>query len=168
MRATLYTIILAGMLVLTVVPATASADFHPVCEPPVAAYANVELHTPPGDTGPFTYSGGAYCPSAEIEITELELIHIPDYGVPSQVANTTAGPCASTTTNPCTATDTAPAGAGTFLVRMTFDVDDPATPGVDFPDVVREGLFEYLGVGQPIPLCVSAGVIPQQIGTCTI
>lgn len=166
MRGTLYTIIVASLIALATVPATASADFHPVCEPPAAAYANVEMHVDPDDDSSFIYRGGAYCPSTTITITELELVHVPDTGVPSQVANTTGDPCQSTTTKGCIVSDTAPAVGGTYEVHMTFDVDDPETDGVDYPGVERSGTWLYLGVGQPIPLCVSAGAVPVQVGAC--
>lgn len=106
MRGTLTVIVALSLISLTVVPSTASADFHPVCEPPPAAYANVELHATNGSN--LTYSGGAYCPSAEVTIVELELIHEPLYDEPTQVANVTAPACSSTTTQGCTVTDVAP------------------------------------------------------------
>lgn len=166
MRGILTAVIALSLISLTVVPSTASADFHPVCEPPPAAYANVELHAPNGSN--LTYSGGAYCPGTEVTIVELKLIHEPQYGVPSQVANVTAPACSSTTTQGCTVTDDAPRKAGFYTVNMTFHVDDPSTEGIDFPNVTREGHYRDLGVGTPVPLCVSAGAVPVMVGTCSV
>lgn len=168
MRGTLYTIVAASLILVTVVPSTASADFHPVCDPPAAAYANVELNVDPSNGSAFEYRGAVYCPSTEVTIVELEILRFPDYGPVSQVDNATAEPCASTTTEACLLEDTARALAGTYEVNMTFHVDDPATEGIDFPNVTRSGLYRYHGVGQPVPLCVSAGAVPVMVGTCTV
>lgn len=169
MRRTLYALVAASLIAVTVVPATAVADFHPVCEPPAAAYANVDLSVEEFDPfyeSDFEYRGLVYCPEAEVTVVELELLVYPGYGAPDQVANTTADPCTPTVTEPCAVQDTAPAASGTYEVTMTFHVDDPATPGIDFENVTRSGVYFYPGFGHPVPLCVSAGVVPVQVGTC--
>lgn len=171
MRGTLTIIVALSLIALTVVPSTASADFHPVCEPPAAAYANVALHH---DGDPYypswQYRAGVYCPSTVVTIVELELLYLSGPDAPTQIDNVTADPCESTATQGCFASGSVGAqvaATGTYKVNMTFHVDDPATEGIDFPNVTRAGLYHYAG-GAPVPLCVSAGAVPVMVGSCSV
>lgn len=158
---------IALVVALVAVPMTVSADFHPVCEPPPAAYANVELHAYPlGYDTVLVYSGAVYCPGTVVTIEELELLDDPLDGPAVQVTNDTGEPCDAGTTTPCIVSDTAPNAAGTYRVRMIFDVDDPATPELDFDNVTRVGRYVYTGQGQPVPICVHVGALPIAAGLC--
>lgn len=163
---TLTTLVALGtILALAAIPAPAAADFHPVCQPPAAAYANVDLAVDP-TTDEMVYAGEVYCPSAEVTITELALFEVPDDAAPVQLANTTGDACDSALTEPCFLDSVADAPAGLLRVDMTFDVDDPATDGVDFPGIERSGTWLWLGDGQPIPVCRSVGFVPISAGAC--
>lgn len=151
-----------GLLtVLVTVPAPAAADFHPVCEPPAAAYANVGAYADL-DGSQVTYAGGAYCPGTTVTITALTLFSVqedPAGDILTEVDTTSGDPCASTTLSPCIEqASVAGLADGIYEIQMSFDVDDPATPGVDFEDVERRGRFLWAGAGQPVPLCVHNGI----------
>lgn len=164
---TLTTLVALGtLLTLAAIPAPAAADFHGVCTGFATAYANVELVYDP-TTEAMAYGGEVNCPDSVVTITEVELVHVPDAGVPTQVANVTGEACEATVTMPCYLYDSGvDAPTGTLEVHMTFDVDDPATDGVDYPGVERSGTWLWLGDGQPVPVCRSVGFVPISAGAC--
>lgn len=147
---------------LAAVAAPAAADFHPDCEPPLAAYANVWLGDESPDDDTLTYRGGVYCPGANVAITSLVLVDV-DTG--TQVDAAPSETCQAGVSEPChTAGSVADLAPGTYNVSMTFDVDNPDTD-TSFQDVPRHQHFEWLGAGQPVPVCAHAGAIPASAGT---
>lgn len=165
-RTTATLTVLGLIAAMAAIPAPASADFHPVCTGMVTAYANVDLVQDP-TTGEMSYSGAVNCPDTVVTIQEVELVHHPAMAGPDQLANVTGEACEASLTQPCYPMDgVESAPMGILTVHMTFDVDDPATDGVDFPGIQRNGTWMWFGMGQPVPLCRSLGFVPISVGSC--
>lgn len=136
---------------LVAVSLPAGADFHPDCDPQAAAYANTDLRAVEGDDGPqLQYRGLVYCPDAAVDIHDVRVSSVDGQAL----AHTANEGCQATATDPCTASDTVDdPGEGFYEVNMTFST--PCCPNVE-----RLQQFYWPGQGQPVPVCVNAGLVP--------
>lgn len=150
--------VLAVAVSLAMVSVPAGADFHGDCTGQFTAYANTNL-TYVEDEQALRYEGLVNCPDAEVVIEHVQLTRIvPDH---EPLANTSAEPCQATLTDPCTAGELADVEPmpGEYEVNMTF-----STP--NYEDVERLQRWTWTGEGQPVPVCVHAGVFPVSAGEC--
>lgn len=155
----------------------ARADFHPVCTGVLSAYAGVGLRAETtydyyyGEQTTLEYSGVVNCPNATIAITSLTFG--PPAPPPSTDPDPLAPPVASCAPSPSPCTASRAVGVtpppGEYQVTMLFNA---SRPGCGFAtcsstNVPRYGRWRWLGEGQPVPVCVPVGFLPDSLGTCS-
>lgn len=158
-------LLLALLLVLMSVGLPARADFHGACSPFFTGKAKVELTMGAG-AGAFDFLGSVHCPGAGAQIT-IESVTFRNVTTSEILATIARHECAPGET-PCVSSSTQATspGLGDVLeVRMIFDVDNPATPGQDYNDVVRIGRWTF-GEAALIPICIP-GEFQPGLGVCS-
>lgn len=149
---------LAAALSLVLVSVPASADFHGDCTGFATAYANTELFVVEEEPGErfFAYHGVVNCPGAAITIEHLE---VAPAGAEDPLNVADERECQANL-DPCVATGSVPAPEpGLYRVNMTFDAGG-------FEGVERLQRWQWLGAGQPVPVCANVGAVPFQAGMC--